>query len=62
MNKQTEPNHPELSMITSEMEEHWDQVEDFIHQWRKEHPEVRTLPDEEYFKQEHQALREASLL
>ncbi|MBD5533101.1 MAG: hypothetical protein HDQ98_13065 [Lachnospiraceae bacterium] len=59
---ETNPNYPELSMITLEMEEHWDQAEDFIHQWRKEHPEVRTLPDEEYFNQEHQVLREAGLL
>lgn len=62
MNNPTNQNRPELSMITLEMEEHWDQCEDFLHHWRKEHPEARTLPIEESLTVEQQALREAGLL
>lgn len=54
-------NLPELSMITVEMEEHWDQVETFLFQWEEQHPEIWNMTTLERLKLQNKALEEAGL-
>ena len=52
---------PTFDMVTLEMEEQWEKIEDFLLQWEQQHPEYRNLPPIERLKLQNLALKEAGL-